>query len=163
MVAREEHDVAGWEKDLETLEDLLTDENVARAFASPQLDDGRRVGLAISLAPEGFKADRVNFMKLLVLRRRTGIIGAIREEFERLVAESQGRVDLEVTTGRPLSPQTQQRIREELSRKVGRDTRVEISLDPNLLGGVVIRQGDRVTDGSVRRRLQELREQLTAI
>jgi F-type H+-transporting ATPase subunit delta len=49
-----------------------------------------------------------------------------------------------------------------LTERIGRETRVNVHIDPAIIGGIIVRQGDRVTDGSVRRRLQELRAQLIA-
>jgi F-type H+-transporting ATPase subunit delta len=164
-VAREQRDVPGWERELSILQVILEDPDVAAAFRNPQLDDARRVGLAVTIADGQeplLRPEAVNFLKLLVLARRTGLIGPIRDSFEDLVAAAAGRVDLEVVCARELSPEEQEGIRRELAAKTARDVHIEIKVDPRIVGGLVIRQGDRVTDGSVRRRLQELREQLVA-
>jgi F-type H+-transporting ATPase subunit delta len=162
-VAREQRDVPGWERELETLQVILEDPDVAAAFRNPQLDDARRVGLAITITDDqGLRPEAVNFLKLLVLARRTGLIAAIRDSFEDLVAEAAGRVDLEVVSGRELTAAEVESIRAALTAKAGRETSVQIKIDPQIVGGLIIRQGDRVTDGSVRRRLHELREQLVA-
>jgi F-type H+-transporting ATPase subunit delta len=162
-VAREQRDVPGWTRELNALQTILDDGDVAGAFANPQLDDGRRVGLAIGLAEgQGLRPETVNFFKLLVLARRTELIDRIRERFAELVAEAEGRIELEVVSARELSAADQEAIRAGLAAKAGRQAEIRIRVDPRILGGLVIRQGDRVTDGSVRRRLSELRDQLVA-
>ncbi|MFN2465006.1 MAG: F0F1 ATP synthase subunit delta [Candidatus Dormibacteria bacterium] len=161
-VAREKHDVKGWVTDLGTLDDILTDANVALALENPRLDTGKRVGLALSLVPSDFKQERANFLKLLVVGNRTRLIGEIKAEFQRLVDEAEGRVELEVTAALALSTAEQGNITRELSDKVGREVKVNVTVDPSIIGGLIIRRGDHVVDGSVRRRLAEMREELLA-
>ncbi|MHB8509091.1 MAG: F0F1 ATP synthase subunit delta [Candidatus Dormibacteria bacterium] len=160
-VAREQNDLPGWQRELAQLQYILENEGVASAFASPQLDDGRRIAMAISFTSEGFKPEVVNFFKLLVLSRRTGAIADIVKHFESLVDEAAGRVELRVTSARPLDAAAQAELREQIQGRLGKEAKIDFELDPKILGGLIIRQGDRVTDGSVKRRLEELREQLT--
>ncbi|MDQ6747369.1 MAG: F0F1 ATP synthase subunit delta [Candidatus Dormibacteraeota bacterium] len=161
-VAIDRHDVKGWLADLDTLQATLTDENVALALENPRLDRGRRVGLALSLVPTGFNQERANFLKLLVLGTRTNLITEIRTEFQRLVDDAEGRVEFEVTVPTALSAAEQRTLTSELSDKVGRKVKVNVAIDPEIIGGLIIRNGDHVVDGSVRRRLAEMREELLA-
>jgi F-type H+-transporting ATPase subunit delta len=161
-VAREKHDVKGWVTDLATLDDILTDQDVALALENPRLDTGKRVGLALSLVPTGFNQERANFLKLLVVGNRTNLISEIKAEFQRLVDDAEGRVELEVTAALPLSSAEQGAITQGLSDKVGREVKVNVTVDPSIIGGLIIRRGDHVVDGSVRRRLAEMREELLA-
>jgi len=159
-VAQEKRDLQGWLRDLEVMEALLSDAKVAAGFANPSLDNARRVALAISLAGDRLARERLNFFKLLALRRRTRFIGAIRAEFQALVDEAEGRVEVGVVTAREPTPQENEEIAGLLRERAGRETRVQLRVDPSLLGGIVVRRGDRVTDGSVRRRLDIMRQQL---
>jgi F-type H+-transporting ATPase subunit delta len=161
-VARSKHDVKGWHEDLEILDGIFTDEDVATAFANPQLDDGKRIGIALALLPDDFNAERANFVKLVVLARRTDLFPEIVAEFEALVAEAEGRTELELVVARPIDDDARGRFEKLLSEKLGRTVTLEIRVDPALVGGAVIRQGDHVTDGSVRRRLTEMRQELLA-
>jgi F-type H+-transporting ATPase subunit delta len=162
QVAREQHDVKGWRDDLLLVEEILGDESVAAAFGNPRLDDGRRVALAISLFGDRLKDERLNFVKLLVLNRRFDLISQVRADFDALIDEAEGRVELDVISARELPAEDREHISRMLSERTGRETRVNVRIDPRIMGGVIIRQGDRVTDGSVRRRLEELRAQLVA-
>jgi F-type H+-transporting ATPase subunit delta len=161
-VAVTRRDVKGWQEDLEGLEAILTDSDVALALENPRLDEGKRVGLALSLMPAGFNQERSNFLKLLVLGRRTELIDEIRSEFQALVDEAEGRTELEVTVPTKLSADEERSITAELSEKVGRAVKVNVVVDPEIIGGLIIRRGDHVVDGSVRRRLAEMREELLA-
>jgi F-type H+-transporting ATPase subunit delta len=160
-VARAHHDVAAWQTDINQLERILTDEDVTLALENPRLDTGRKIGVALSLMPEGMDATRLNFLKLLVLGRRTPLISQIRQEFEALVDEAAGRTEVELTVAIELSTEERRRLEAVLSEKSGSEVRVDVRVDPGILGGAIVRQGDHVTDGSLRRRLQELRQELT--
>ncbi len=161
-VAEEQKDVRGWDHDLEILELILNSPEAVQLFQNPRLDDAKRAALATAIAPDDLGVDRKNFLKLLVLNRRVDVISEIRREFGSLVGETEGRVDLEVTTANEPDAAERKHITSLLSERTGRETRVDIKVDPRIIGGLIVRQGDRVTDGSVRRRLTELREQLLA-
>jgi F-type H+-transporting ATPase subunit delta len=161
-VARSHRDVAGWQSDLERIEVILTDEDVRLALENPRLDTGRKIALALALMPKGMDATRLNFVKLLVMRRRTQLVSAIRQEFEALLDEAAGRTEVELTVATKLTAAEQKKLADILSEKSGREVRVDVRIDPEILGGAIVRQGDHVTDGSVRRRLQEMRQKLIA-
>lgn len=161
-VARQKRAIQGWRTDLETLVDTFTDPRVRQMFANPRLDDRRRIGIALGLLPDDFNLDRANLVKLLVLARRTEAIVAIRDEFEGLLSEAEGRTELEVVVAHDVSDEFRQRLAGLLGEKLGRQVEVAVRVDPAILGGAVVRHGDRVTDGSVRRRLTEMREELLA-
>ena len=161
-VASEKRDRKGWQADLESLEVILTHPGVALALENPRLDTGGRIGLVLSLLPDGFNQERANFAKLLVLGGRTGLITEIRAEFQALVDDAEGRVELDVVVADQLSDADQQAITRELSGKVGREVKVNVRVEPDIIGGLIIRRGDHVIDGSVRRRLAEMREELLA-
>ena len=161
-VAVAKRDLKAWSTALDELEGVLTDPQVALALENPRLDDGRRIGLALSLAPEGLNQERTNFLKLLVLAHRTGLIAQIRTEFQAMVDEAEGRTELELVVASALSSADESALTKELATKLGRDVKVNVRVDPEIIGGLIIRQGDHVTDGSVRRRLAEMREELLA-
>jgi F-type H+-transporting ATPase subunit delta len=161
-VASETRDLNGWRDDLRRLAEIFGDPDVKAAFANPRLDTGKRIGIGLGLMPDDLAPDRANFVKLLVLARRTDNIEAIRDAFEELVAEAEGRTDLEVVIAREVTAEGHERLARLLGEKLGREVELQVRVDPSILGGVVVRQGDRVTDGSVRRRLSEMREELLA-
>lgn len=161
-VARATRDVKGWQKDMAALSDTFADPQVESVFANPRVPDARKIGIALGLAPDDLKADRQNFLKLLVLARRTGEVPFIRDQFEALVAEAEGRVELQVTLAREPAADERKRISSLLAERIGQEATVEYRVDPAILGGLIIRRGDHVVDGSVRRRLAEMREDLVA-
>jgi F-type H+-transporting ATPase subunit delta len=161
-VALAKRDLPAWLTDLEKLEALLGDPQVALALENPRLDDGQRIGLALSLAPKSLNKERTNFLKLLVLAHRTGLIAEVRGDFQAMVDEAEGRTELELVVAQELSAADEKALSGDLAGKLGREVKVNVRVDPEIIGGVIIRQGDHVTDGSVRRRLAEMREELLA-
>jgi F-type H+-transporting ATPase subunit delta len=161
-VAREKRDLKGWQADLEDLEQILTDPGVALALENPRLDEGRRIALVLGLLPSGFNQERANFLKLLVLGGRAGLIREVRRDFQALVDEAEGRIELDVVVADQLSASDEQAMSRELAGKMGREVKVNVRVDPEIIGGLIIRRGDHVVDGSVRRRLAEMREELLA-
>ena len=161
-MATEKRDIKGWRADMERLVEIFTDDDVAEAFENPRLDEGKRIGLALGLLPDDFDRERANFVKLLVLARRTRLIATIRDQFEALVAEAEGRIELEVTVAREVDAAGRERLARLLGEKLGRQVELDVRVDADILGGVIVRQGDRVADGSVRRRLNEMRQELLA-
>ncbi len=97
-----------------------------------------------------------NFIGLVARNRRLfalpGMIGAYRK----LLAERRGEIRAEVTAAQDLSPQQVDAITEQLKRAVGSKVAVEIRIDPAIIGGLVLRVGSRMVDGSLRTKLQRL-------
>lgn len=161
-VAMGKRDLKGWMKDFGTLEAILTEPDVALALENPRLDAGRRIALVLSLLPRDFNQERSNFVKLLVLGGRTGVISQVHRDFQSLVDDAEGRIELDVVVADKLSVADDKVITQELSKKMGREVTVNVRVDPEIIGGLIIRRGDHVVDGSVRRRLAEMREELLA-
>lgn len=104
-------------------------------------------------APAAF----VRFLQGVVQRGRQGLLPEISEAYRSLVDQHLGRVHAGVVTARPVDDQLAATISERLTRAVGKTVLSHFRADPALVGGVIVRIGDRVFDGSIRRRLQLLR------
>ena len=116
-------------------------------------------------ALDGLTADMTtsttNFLKVLSDNGREEILEDVLRRYEELVEEHLGRVEVEVTTAVELSEESERRLKERLGRLLeGREVILETRVDPNLLGGAVFRFGGRMMDGSIRGRLESLREEM---
>lgn len=101
-----------------------------------------------------------NFVFVIIDRRRIALLGPIREAFERLVDEREGIVRAQVRAAGELDPTQRLKLEEALGRLTGRQVRSEYAVDEELLGGLVLRLGSTVYDGSLRGRLEALRRRL---
>jgi len=99
----------------------------------------------------------VRFLQALVKNRRQMLIPDIARSYQDLVDEVEGRVHASVTVAREADDRDRQLIAGELSRAFGKNVVPHYFVNPAILGGVIVRVGDTVLDGSVRRRLQTLR------
>jgi len=123
----------------------------------------RRLEAIDRIGADRLGAEGRNLAKLLVEAHQTEAIDAIAEEFERLHDEQAGRVRAVATTAVPLGSGDRERLISDLSRRLGREVRLDARVDPHILGGLVLQTGDRLVDASVRSRLQQLRRQLANV
>ena len=100
------------------------------------------------------------FTLLLIDENRASALPAIREALREIVEREAGRVEVEVTSARPLTGGEVEKLRAAISERVGCDVMLELKVDDGLIGGVVARVGDLLLDGSVRSQLANLRGSL---
>ena len=101
-----------------------------------------------------------NLLLLLARNRAVGVLPQVYDRFQELIDAAQGVVRVQVSSAIELTDDDQKRVTDQLSASLGRDVRLTTTVDPELLGGLVIRVGDRVIDGSARQRLSSLRGSL---
>ena len=126
---------------------------------NPQIDmRAKRDSLETVLgdADETFRS----FVRLLVEKERIGEIEAVFDEWERLLAAEERVLEVELTTAVELSDDEADEIVKRIEEAAGRRVQATRSVDPDLIGGVVLQAGSRRVDGSVRGRLNQLREEL---
>ncbi len=104
----------------------------------------------------------VRYLQTLVNNRRQMLIPEIAAEYQTLLDEVSGRVHATVTVARPVSDEDRTTIARQLTRVVGMQVVPHVLVNPAILGGVIVRVGDTVMDGSVRRRLATLRNRMVA-
>lgn len=130
-------------------------------FDNPAFGAEVRSKILRDLASQTSMHDHVrDLLRMLSDRRRLRHIPEIVESFAILSEARSGKVHAEVTSAAALTPAYLQELAKTLSTAVGREVIIDHKTDPELIGGVVARVGDRVFDGSIRHRLSELREEL---
>ena len=101
-----------------------------------------------------------NFLKLLNERGRLGRLPLIVDAFEHRLDEQLGKVEVDVTVAERLDDAGLERVRQRVSEALKRDAVVHQYVDPEIIGGMVLRVGDKIIDASVRRQLEAMRERL---
>ena len=122
----------------------------------PKSEKARFLGAALKDTPRDF----VLWLQALVKRGRQGILREMASEYLALVDEKMGRVRASVTLARQPDEKLRRTIEENLGRQLDKEVIATYLVEPEILGGAIIRVGDRVLDGSVRRRMTKLRRQL---
>ena len=139
---------------------VAADERIAVALDSPRVAKAIKARLLERALARAAPAEFVRFLQAVVRRGRQGLLGEIAQEYQGLVDLKLNRVHVAVTL--PVAPDArlEKQIAERLSRAIGKAVRAHFRADRGILGGVVVRVGDRIFDGSLRRRLSALRRRI---
>lgn len=124
----------------------------------PKAAKARLLGAALRDTPREF----VLFLQAMVKRGRQLLLRDVANEYHNLLDVKLNRVRAGVTLARPADEALQRSIAETLSRQLGKEVLPSFTVDPEILGGTIVRVGERIHDGSLRRRLTKLRRHLLA-
>jgi F-type H+-transporting ATPase subunit delta len=161
-LARKAGDVPGWGRMMQEVADAMANDAQLRAFLeSPRVPADRKNAALGRAFQDRYPRLLVRFLQTMITKGRQRQIGAVAREYAALVDEAEGRVHAQVTLAQAPSDADRAAIAATLSRRLGKQVVPHVSVRPEILGGVIVRVGDRVMDGSVRRRLGRLRHQLT--
>ena len=160
-LGRDEGKLDEWSRRLTRISDLFSDPQVASVLSNPTIPAEQREGL-VTTAPHVLDEEATNLARLLIESGRIDEAQEIAEEFQRLVDAAAGRVQATITTAVELDAADRDRIARELSKRLQKDVRVDVVVDPRILGGMKLQYGDRLVDASVATRLEQLRRRLAA-
>lgn len=157
--ARERDELEEVLSDLQEFVTALQETEELRLFFYGGQVPERQKRRALDGLTEGMKTSTTNFLKVLVDNGREEILEDVLRLYEEIVKEHLGRIEVEVTTAVELSGESERRLRERLGNLLeGREVILETNVDQDLIGGAVFRFGGRMMDGSIRGRLESLRE-----
>ena len=162
-LAKDEGQVEQWATRLQVVRDVLTRPEVTSILVNPSIAVQSRQELVSALLQEHAGGEAVNLGRLLVGASRVGDLDRIIEEYQLLADANAGRVRAIATTAVPLSRSDAETLEQGLSRRLGRQVRLDSRVDRGIVGGLVLRIGDRVIDASVATRLQQLRRRLAGV
>jgi F-type H+-transporting ATPase subunit delta len=140
--------------------DALSESRELQTFLfSPYFStDEKKAGLAKAVTDAD---DTVaNFFSLLLENHRMPVIFRVRREYDRLWEEANRLLPVEITSAIELDPSVAERIGEEIGRQTDRTVELTSSVDPDVIGGIVVRVGNSIIDASIRTRLENLRKQV---
>lgn len=160
-LARRANDLRGWGELVDQVADAMQRDRSLRIFLeSPRVsaaEKNRIIGRAFEgQLPRTF----VRFLQALVSHRRQMLVPEIAREYHGLVDAVEGRVHASVTIARDAEEEERASVAAQLSRTFGKQVVPHFVVNPSILGGLVVRVGDTVLDGSVRRRLATLRARM---
>lgn len=154
--ARELGDLKGWSDILQSVAQAVINPEVRAIITSPRAVKSQLTELVLALCGDKVSATQGNFIKLLIESQRLSLLPEIVMLFEIMRAEAEKNVDVVVTSAFELSEAQKQKITAALKKRMGREIKLSCETDRKLLGGIVIRAGDKVIDGSARTHLSEL-------
>lgn len=162
-LARRAEDPAGWGKLIRDVANGVEQDLTLRHFMeSPKVSEAQKNEILFEALGDRVPRHFLRFLQTLVRKRRQMLIPQIAHEYDDLLDVHEGRVHANVTVAREASAVDEARIAEQLSRVIGKKVVPHMNVNPAILGGVVVRIGDTVMDGSVRKRLARLKGRMLA-
>jgi F-type H+-transporting ATPase subunit delta len=157
QIALERDELDIWREDLAVLAAALDNREISELLDAPQVPSARKLDVIRQTLDGTVGLLAINLVSLLALKGLAHLVPVILDEYARYVDAQHGIERAEVIAAVPLGAGQQARVGELLTTLVGSDVRVTVVVDPQILGGLIARVSDRVIDGSVRTRLNELR------
>ncbi len=158
--AEETSKLDAWSETLQFLAAVVNDPKLSAAIADPLFERDQLTRLMLDIGADVLDEEGRNLVRLLVQNGRLPLLPEIASLYEMLKAESQRRIEVHVRSAYALKPAQEKQIAEALKQRLGRDIIITSEKDPALIGGIHIRAGDMVIDGSVRGHLQQLANEL---
>ena len=160
-LAQKDGDLAKWGRLIDQFAEAMgSDAKLAGFLASPRISATEKNRILAAALEGQVPATFLKFLQAMVRNRRQLLIPMVATEFHSLVDVVENRVHAAVTVAKPASEADQKMIAERLSKVVGKTVVPHFYVNPAVLGGLVVRVGDTVLDGSVRKRLARLKSQM---
>jgi F-type H+-transporting ATPase subunit delta len=158
-LARDDAGREAWQRDLAVMSDRLGTSEVLSLVGNPAVTTAAKQAL-VDQALARMDRLRLHLAYLLIERGRLAELPAIAAEYNRLIRDHRGIAEAEVTTAVPLSESDARDVQQKLAAMTGKQIVLREKVDPSIIGGLIVRIGDRLIDGSLATRLESLRSQL---
>jgi len=149
-----------WSAMFRLIASIVSDPQMQRLLHNPKISHKQLEEIIISIGGDRFSDSCRNFIRILVQSERLQYAPDMARLFEDMVAEAEGRLDVEVVSAYELENDQQKKISSAMAKRHGKKIGISSREDEHLIGGAVIRAGDSVIDASIRGRLNELRNKL---
>ncbi len=161
-VALRDDSVEAWRSELDTAAAIVADDTVGRMLANPAVPLETRTAMSEQIFGKVLGRPALNLIGLMLRRGWIHELPQLAAEFRRLDNIRQGITLATATSAAPLSQDEINALTRRMEQFTGGRVELDVQVDPSLLGGLVVRVGDRLIDGSVRGRLERLRNQLVS-
>ncbi len=164
-LAKEEGRLEQVERDVASFQAMLgASEELRRMVRSPVISaEDQAKALAALLDKAGIAGLTANFIQLIARNRRLFALADMLKAFRALAARERGEVTADVASAHPLTPEQMQLLSDTLRTSIGKNVRIDTHVDPNLLGGLVVKVGSRMIDSSLRTKLNNLKVAMKGI
>jgi F-type H+-transporting ATPase subunit delta len=159
-LAGEQNTVDRWLQDLRLIAEYLSDHRLVFLLSEPNIQFNRKELVIKDLLNGKVQPEALNLALLLVERGLVELAPRVRDEYERKYNDFHNQIPANLTTAMPIDDMTRATVLADLQRLTGKKVLLAEQVDPTILGGAIARVGDTLIDGSVRRRLQLLRQQM---
>lgn len=163
QTGRADRSLDAWERDMATLGATLRHGELRALLQHPAIPFAEKERVLRRVLGRSVAPAAINLVLLMVRRGRPGAIDRMIDRFAELLRRERGIVLAEVRTALPLDDGQRAEIVARLRELTGEQIEMDETVDPDLIGGIAVRIGDRLYDASVRSRLERLRARLTAV
>jgi F-type H+-transporting ATPase subunit delta len=160
--AADASDLQGWSNSLAVAAAVASQDTVVKLLSSPSYTATQQAEKTIEVCGDALNEKSRSFVQVLAENRRLQLLPQIYQQFEVLKANREKTVEVNVVSASEISTEQQEKLASALSSKLEREVSMQVSIDDSLIGGVVVRAGDTVIDGSIRGRLAKLAEVLNS-
>ena len=133
---------------------------LVRFFESPVISREKKEAVVQQLFAERVQPVTLHFLKLLIEKKREMLFPTVVRTYASLRDEQLGIIEAHARTAQPLDDAERDELAGQIEAMTGQQVRLDVTVDPDLLGGLIVRVGDTVYDGSVRHKLEQLRERM---
>lgn len=155
-LARDAGEYAGWSDQLELLAMIAQDPAMIEVINNPDVSEQQLAELIIDVAGDLLNEQGRNLVKLLARNDRVSAVADINQQFLVLRDEAEQVIEAQLITASEVDEAQKKKIEAALSNRLGKQIKLEATVDESLIGGAIVRAGDWVVDGSVKAQLQEL-------
>lgn len=158
-VAQERKKIDEVEEDLQSVVEAFQDDQIRKVFTNPRLETHEKKAIIDSIA-QAVTNEVVNFLKVLIDRHREAELTEIVKAYTTIANEVRGIVHATVTTAVPMSEEERRILIDQLGKSLHKEVHIDEKVDRDVIGGVLVRVGNRVYDGTVASKLARFRQQL---
>lgn len=162
-IAQRDASMEAWLAALGVAELRLLDDAVVRLLSNPSIPASSRIDVLRRIVGDAVSGPQLDLLALMIRRGRFELLPGVIREFTRLYRSSEGIVEASVTSAAALDAAEVEALAERLVALTGKRIELREEVDPGLLGGLQVRVGDQLIDGSVRGRLDRLHAELSHI
>ena len=148
--------------DLHAAQALYDDRTFREFFTSPRIEPAAKKKILNATLSDKLGRPVLGILNVLIDKGREMILDNVVDEFERFRDFREGRIHAYVTTARPLEEEQRKKLADRIARATDKEIAIHERIDPRILGGLIVKVGDKVLDGSIRRRLLGLKQALVA-
>lgn len=160
-LAQAENNLSAWSEKLYFASEVIKSSEIRAIIQNPSITKERKLELLLSILAENVDTSFQNLLHLLIDNRRLFALPAIYTIYEEYRAEAEKTTKVEVVTAYTMTNEQIEVLKQKLSTKFNTDIELDIYIDASILGGAIIRSGDMVIDGSVRGKLEHMKQVIT--
>lgn len=147
----------------QVIETVDKNEDLYSLFEREMIAPEDKIAVVEKIFGKDISRQAMNFLQLVLYKRREKYLKEMLEEYMKLADEARGKLEVEAVTGAELTSEQEEMVKQQLSEITGKDVRLKARVDPDLVGGIVIKIGDKVYDRSAKKQLEVLEYKLKSV